>query len=326
VPESDGPRRRTGTDLSTESYDTGSNVDSVTTSLLELDGLTRRYGKTVAMDDLRFEVRGGEVVGFLGPNGAGKTTAMRCVLGITEADAGEVRWNGSRIAYEQRLRFGYMPEERGLYPTMFVLEHLVYLARLHGIDRDVAAERARYWLDRLGIGDHDKKRVDSLSLGNQQRVQMIAALVHEPDLLVLDEPFSGLDPTGIETLSNVLAERAAAGVAVVFSSHQLDLVEHLCERVVIINKGRTVTSGSTDELTRSTNTLSVRVDNDESAQWAAQLPGAQLVDIEFGNARIVLDEGTSPDSVLDAACRAGSVLHFTFERKRLSEVFREAVR
>ena len=180
------------------------------------------------------------MVGFVGPNGAGKTTAMRIVLGVLEPDAGEVRWRGARVDAETRRRFGYMPEERGLYPKMRVLDHLVYLARLHGLGATDARSSALGAVETLGVADRRTDRVESLSLGNQQRVQLAAALVHRPDVLVLDEPFSGLDPVGVDVLSGVLRERADGGVPVVFSSHQLELVERLCESVVLIDHGRVV--------------------------------------------------------------------------------------
>lgn len=293
--------------------------------MLELLSLSRRYGDMLAMDELSFTVRSGEVVGFLGPNGAGKTTAMRSVLGITRPDSGEVRWNDSRIEHEQRLRFGYMPEERGLYGTMGVLDQLVYIGRLHGMDKTAARASSIQWLETLGLADRREDKLEALSMGNQQRIQLASALVHQPELLVLDEPFSGLDPTGIEALSNVLAERAREGAAVVFSSHQLDLVEDLCERVVIINKGRTVVEGRTDELTMSDTTVVVRIAGVDTSRWVDGLEGVHVEHVEHGEVRLSLDEPSRADAVLTAARDAGPVRTFSFERRRLSEVFREAV-
>ena len=194
--------------------------------MLELIDLTRRFGDVVALDAVSFVVPPGQIVGFLGPNGAGKTTAMRIVLGVLEPDRGEVRWRGRPADLSTRRRFGYMPEERGLYPKMRVLDQLVYLARLHGLSDADADASSRRSLATLGVEDRAGDRVEQLSLGNQQRVQLGVALVHDPEVLVLDEPFSGLDPTGVDVMSGVLAERAEQGVPVVFSSHQLELVEH----------------------------------------------------------------------------------------------------
>jgi ABC-2 type transport system ATP-binding protein len=219
-----------------------------------------------------------------------------------------------------------MPEERGLYPTMRVLDHLVYLARLHDIDAATATTTSRRWLNRLGLSGRAHDKVEALSMGNQQRVQLAAALVHEPDLLVLDEPFSGLDPVGIDDLAGVLAERAAAGATVLFSSHQLDLVEDICESVAIVNHGRCVATGPVRHLVRGGQPrLVVAVATDPAGGWAKALPGAHVAAVEQGRVRLVLDAGTDPQQVLHAAMATGPVDHFAFESRRLSEVFREAV-
>jgi ABC-2 type transport system ATP-binding protein len=293
--------------------------------VLELEQLSRRYGDNVALDDLSFDVRPGDVVGFLGPNGAGKTTAMRAILGIVRPDSGEVRWNGKLVDLPARLRFGYIPEERGLYPTMTLIDQLAFLGRLHGMSRALAKEKAAYWLDVLGLDGRLQDRLDALSLGNQQRVQLAASLLHAPDVLVLDEPFSGLDPVGIEALSDVLAEQARNGVAVVFSSHQLDLVEGLCERVVIIDKGRKVLEGEVETLATASQVLAVKVRNDTVNEWARSLAHVEVLSSDVHGVRLHLSEGASPSDILDTARAAGEVVHFSFERKRLSEVFREAV-
>jgi ABC-2 type transport system ATP-binding protein len=217
--------------------------------MLELDGLRKRYADVVALDGLSFDVPEGKVIGFVGPNGAGKTTAMRIVLGVLAADAGEVRWRGAPLDPDVRRRIGYMPEERGLYPKMRVGDQLAYLAELHGLDDDAARKTADRWMTTLGVAERAGDAIETLSLGNQQRVQLAAALVHDPELLVLDEPFSGLDPVGVDALAEVLLERAhSEGVPVVFSSHQLELVERLCDGVVIINNGRLVARGTVPEL------------------------------------------------------------------------------
>jgi ABC-2 type transport system ATP-binding protein len=296
--------------------------------VLELIDVRRRFGDVTALDGLTFTVPAGVLFGFLGPNGAGKTTAMRAVFGVTALDGGEIRWRGGPIGARQRRGFGYMPEERGLYPDMAVHEQLSYLGRLHGLGAGPAAEAARRWAERLGIAEYGDAKVEALSLGNQQRVQLAAALVHDPELLVLDEPFSGLDPVGVDAMSDVLRERAAAGVTVLFSSHQLDLVEHLCEAVAIVHRGRLVAEGRVDELGRGPRRrLAVRVAGDPEARWAAALDGAvRLAAVRpDGAAALELAEAADPQAVLDAARAAGPVEHFAFERRRLSEVFRAAV-
>ena len=294
--------------------------------LLELDGLTRRFGDLTALDGLSFSVPAGQVVGFLGPNGAGKTTTMRAIFGLTDLDAGTVRWNGAPVGQSERRCFGYMPEERGLYPGMLVGEQLQYLGRLHGMSASDAEVATKTWLERLGVADRADSKVEALSHGNQQRVQLAAALIHGPELLVLDEPLTGLDPTGIDAIGEVLVEQARAGCCVLFSSHQLDQVEDLCEAVTIIDHGRLVVTGSVDDLAaRGPRRLVVRVEGDRDASWARGIAGVTVSEIDGGEARLVLDESVDSESVLRAAMGAGRITEFVFERRRLSEVFREAL-
>ncbi len=294
--------------------------------LLELDGLRRTFGSVVALDDLTFMVPSGQVVGFLGPNGAGKTTTMRAIFGLIDLDDGIVRWNGSPVGRAQWQRFGYMPEERGLYPGMLVGEQVEYLGRLHGMSPRDAASATQAWLERLEIADRATSKVEALSHGNQQRVQLAAALLHEPELLVLDEPLSGLDPTGIDAIGRVLVDQARAGSCVLFSSHQLDLVEDLCEQVTIIDHGRLVVSGTVDDLASSgARRLVVRVEGERTGDWARGLKGVSVSEVAAGAVRLVLDDEVDSDVVLRAAMVAGRVTEFTFGRRRLSEVFREAV-
>ncbi|HET9731225.1 MAG TPA: ATP-binding cassette domain-containing protein [Acidimicrobiales bacterium] len=293
---------------------------------LELTELTRRFGSVTALDALSFAVPAGVVVGFLGPNGAGKTTTMRAIFGLTELDGGEVRWNGQPVGYAERRRFGYMPEERGLYPGMLVGEQLRYLARLHGLGPAEAARETKAWLERLGVAEREGSRVDALSHGNQQRVQLAAALVHSPDLLVLDEPLAGLDPAGIEAIGAVLVDQARRGSCVLFSSHQLDLVEDLCDAVVIIDHGRMVVGGMVDDLAAAgPRRLVVRVEGDRTGSWVRPLDGVVVSEAVGGAVRLVLDAGVDSNTVLTAAMSAGRVTEFMFARRRLSEVFREAL-
>ncbi len=295
-------------------------------ALLELVGLRRRFGSLVALDDLSFEVPAGQVVGFLGPNGAGKTTAMRAIFGLTDLDAGVVRWDGAPVGPAERRRFGYMPEERGLYPGMKVGEQVEYLGRLHGLSPAAAAAATGAWLERLGIADRRDSKVEALSHGNQQRAQLSAALVHGPEVLVLDEPLSGLDPAGMDAIGQVLVDQARSGCCVLFSSHQLDQVEDLCERVTIIDHGRLVASGTVDELAAAgPRRLVVRIEGERTGQWARGLPGVTVSEVAGGAARLVLDDSVDSDVVLRAAMAVGRVTQFSFQRRRLSEVFREAL-
>jgi ABC-2 type transport system ATP-binding protein len=292
--------------------------------VLELKGLTRRYGDLVALDDLSFTVGEGQMFGFVGPNGAGKTTAMRIGLGVLEPDAGEVRWRGQPMTDEIRKRVGYMPEERGLYPKMRVRDQLEYFARLHGLPATEAGDAADYWIERLGVAERAGDRVEQLSLGNQQRVQLAAALVHNPEVLVLDEPFSGLDPVGVDVLAEVLAERAAEGIPVIFSSHQLELVERLCEAVAIINHGRLVAAGPVEELRSSGGERRYQVEVvDAATDWTASLEGVTV--LEKRNGRVVLAVEGDEQRVLDAARAAGRVVQFSAVQPTLAQLFRQAV-
>ncbi|WP_082115277.1 ABC transporter ATP-binding protein [Lentzea aerocolonigenes] len=291
--------------------------------VLEIDRISKRYGEVVALRDMSFDVRAGELFGFVGSNGAGKTTAMRIALGVLVADAGEVRWNGRAVDLDTRRRIGYMPEERGLYPRMKVLDQLVYLAELHGMSTNEAHTSAENWIARLGLRDRRTDEVQRLSLGNQQRVQLAAALVHEPDVLVLDEPFSGLDPVAVDVMSQVLREKAAAGVPVVFSSHQLDLVERLCDRVGIISAGSMVASGTVDEL-RSGGVPRLVVES-PTTDWTVTLDGVRVIEKNGTRCVLELTSGVDDQTVLHAALAAGPVHEFSRHRPTLTELFRNVV-
>ena len=305
--------------------DSGHRTTS-TTDVLEIDEVSKRYGDVVALDRMTFDVRAGEIFGFVGSNGAGKTTTMRIVLGVLASDSGAVRWAGKPVDLDVRRRIGYMPEERGLYPGMRIGEQVEYFGRLHGMSPAAAAAGAKSWLDRLGLADRIGDKVESLSQGNQQRVQLAVALVYDPDLLILDEPLSGLDPAGIDAMSEVLTSQARAGKCVLLSSHQLDLVENLCQSVVIIDHGRLVTAGTVDDLTtRGRRRLVVRVAGDRDGDWARALPGVTLSEVDAGAVRLVLDATADSQRVLQAAMAAGPVTEFTVRRRSLSEVFREEV-
>ena len=291
---------------------------------LELAGLRRRYGRTVALDGLSFTIEPGQIFGFLGPNGAGKTTAMRIVMGIELPDEGAVRWGGRPLTHADRLAFGYMPEQRGLYPKMRVRDHLVYLARLHGLTAGQAGAAGDRWLRRLGIGAQAHERVEALSHGNQQRVQLAAALVHDPQVLVLDEPFSGLDPRGIEDMTGILRELTQGEITVVFSSHQLDLVEDICEQVAVIDRGRVVLAGAVRALKqRGSPTLVLEVEG-AGSDWYAGLPTAAVEHTGPGRVRVTFHDA-DPHLALDQAHAAGAVRRFALEEPSLSQLFLQAV-
>ncbi|QWF81771.1 ABC transporter ATP-binding protein [Amycolatopsis sp. CA-230715] len=292
---------------------------------LEIDRISKRYGRLVALDAVSFEVRPGELFGFVGSNGAGKTTTMRIALGVLASDSGEVRFAGAPVTHETRTRIGYMPEERGLYPKMKVLDQLVYLAELHGLTNTQAHQAAESWIDRLGLSARRKEEVQKLSLGNQQRVQLAAALVHDPAVLVLDEPFSGLDPIAVDVMSEVLREKAAAGVPVIFSSHQLDLVERLCDRVGIIRSGRMVANGTVGELTTSAGAQLVVTAPGAAADWAPAMAGAKIAERRDSTLVLDLEPGADDQAVLAAALATGPVTEFSRRRRTLTELFRDAV-
>ena len=292
---------------------------------LEVDRLSKRYGATVALNEMTFDVGAGEVFGFVGSNGAGKTTTMRIMLGVLAADAGAVRWDGAPVTEYTRSRIGYIPEERGLYPRMRVGEQLEYLARLHGLSRTGAARAAREWTERLGVSARADDEVQKLSLGNQQRVQLAAALVHDPQILVLDEPFSGLDPVAVDVMSEVLRDKAATGVPVVFSSHQLELVERISDRVGIVRSGELVACGTVAGLrSGGAELLLVEVAGADPG-WCRDLPGVTRRGTEGGRVLLELAPGTDDQAVLRAALAAGPVREFARRLPSLTELFRHVV-
>jgi ABC-2 type transport system ATP-binding protein len=295
--------------------------------MLELIEISKAFGEVTALEAVSFNVPQGAIVGFVGPNGAGKTTAMRIVLGVLEADSGVVRWQGQAVDAVARRRFGYMPEERGLYPKMRVADQLEYLTRLHGLSRADASRRVAEITEVLGVSARARDRVESLSLGNQQRVQLAAALAHEPDVLVLDEPFSGLDPVGVDALAAVLRGQCdSRGVPVVFSSHQLELVERLCDAVVLIDRGRIVAAGTIAELRASRTARLLRVEVPGAApDWYEELPGVILFNVSDGAVVLEVPEDFDEQRVLDLARSRGDVLHFSRVQPTLAELFREVV-
>ena len=290
---------------------------------LVVDDLHRAFGDVQALAGVSLHVRPGSLHGFVGANGAGKTTMMRIVVGVDEADRGAVRFGDRPMAAADRARIGYLPEERGLYPDMRVRDQVVFLARLHGLDADTAGANTDALLERLGLTARALDPTTQLSLGNQQRVQLAAALVHEPDLLVLDEPFSGLDPVASDVMADLLLEQASRGVPVLFSSHQLELVERLCDHVTIIADGRQVADGGIEELrtARADRRLRIVLDGDHPA-WAEQ-PGITAARVEGRTALVTLDADVDDQQLLDLARRSGRVEAFAPVVPTLAELYRE---
>ena len=294
--------------------------------MLVISDLHKSFGDIHALNGCSLSVQRGRMLGFLGPNGAGKTTTMRSIFGLISPDSGSVTWDGQELGSSERLGFGYMPEERGLYPKMRAHDQLSYMGRIHGLAKKEAADSASYWLDRLGLADRHEDAIEALSHGNQQRVQLAAALVHDPALLVLDEPFAGLDPIATETMSEVLDEQTSAGKAVVFSSHQLDLVEDICEDVAIINEGSIVVEGTVKALKDAAPIRHLEVDVDGDARALLEtLEGVRSVEVEGSRHNVIIDASSDVRGFLGRAQEAGRLRHFSYTTPSLTDLFREAV-
>jgi ABC-2 type transport system ATP-binding protein len=294
--------------------------------MLELEEVCRSFDGRRVLDRVGFGVGAGRVTGFVGANGAGKTTTMRIVLGVLGADSGAVRWQGRPVDAEDRRRFGYLPEERGLYPKMRIADQLVFLAQLHGVGAAEARRRAVELLGRLGLGDRVGDRLDRLSLGNQQRVQVAAALIHEPTLLVLDEPFSGLDPVAVDQMTTLLREQAAQRVPVLFSSHQLDLVERICDDLVIIADGRVVATGAVTDLRAQHAGARYRITLGDDAGWLRDVPNLKVTDVEGPRALVELPDPDDDQALLTRALERGPVHEFARVIPALADIYREVTR
>jgi len=292
---------------------------------LVIEDVAHAFGERVALAGVSLEVTPGVITGLLGPNGAGKTTLMRILLGVLTPDRGEIRYDAVLVDEQVRRTWGYMPQERGLYPAMPAGEQVVYFGRLHGLGRHEATDRARALLTEVDLIERWGDRTDKLSGGMQQRLQLATALVHDPGLVVLDEPFNGLDPVAVEALSQTLRQRAERGCTVLFSSHQIDLVQNLCQEIVMIDQGRTVLEGQVAQLRASSGQRQLRVHVDSpNGAWHAGLPGVHLVSQEADELRLAVDETTDPLAVLDAARAAGHVTDFGLDLPTLSQLFLSA--
>jgi len=296
-------------------------------TVLRVDGVSKRFGATQALDEVSLAVPSGRIVGFLGPNGSGKTTTMRAIMGLVATDQGSITWHGEPITDEMRHRFGYMPAERGMYPKMRVREQLVYFSRLAGSGRVDAENAADHWLARMGLTERADDEVQALSSGNQQRLQLAISLVHEPDLLVLDEPFSGLDPVAVETMKALLVEEVERGVTVLLSSHQLDLVSDVCRDVVIVNRGRVVLDGAVDGIRRRAPTRHVvaTVASGDVAAFGVPDPSWEVVGRAEHEVRLRIPSDCDAEEAFAAVAAIGPVVEFAFSAPALSEVFIESV-
>lgn len=293
--------------------------------MLEIDSVTRTFGELTALDAVSFTVPDGAFTGFVGGNGAGKTTTMRIVMGVLAPDSGEVRWNGAPLTRRDRAAFGYMPEERGLYPKQPILPQLAYLGELHGMAPADAKQAARALLTRFNLGDRTKDKLEKLSLGNQQRVQIAGAVIAQPKALILDEPFSGLDPEAVDEMFTLLTEFTKRGVPVLFSSHQLDLVERLCDQIVILRTGQVVAAGSVEQL-RSAGETRHRILAGSDLGWLRGRPGVTVIDLDGPEAVVAFDEDAAAQSTLVEAVRRGQVHSFAPVVRPLSDYYREVSR
>ena len=295
---------------------------------LEIDHVTKRFASTLALDELTFDVPSGAIFGFLGANGAGKTTTMRICLGILQADAGEVRWNGEPVTVIPRRTWGYLPEERGLYPRMPVLDQLVYFASLYGVPTAVARREARAWLERFLIGEMAGRRAEELSKGNQQKVQFIAAVLHRPQVLLMDEPFTGLDPVNLAILREAFLELRDDGRTLIFSTHQMEAAEALCELVAIVDRGRVVAGGTVAGLKRASGRRTIRIALDDAVvpTWLSTLDGVIGIRPGLGHAELDLAPSAEPSAIIAAVVgRGAAVSRFEVVEPSLEALFVEVV-
>ncbi|MGP5586143.1 ABC transporter ATP-binding protein [Glutamicibacter ardleyensis] len=292
--------------------------------MLELHQISRSFSGTKVLDEVSFAVPRGALTGFVGANGAGKTTTMRIIMGLLSANSGHVSLDGKTLSTPTRPSFGYMPEERGLYPKQPIIDQLIYLGQLHSLSRATARKRAMELLSRFGLEHRAKSKLESLSLGNQQRVQVAAALLHEPDVLVLDEPFSGLDPLAVDAMSSILADYAARGVPVLFSSHQLDLLDTLVDHLVIIQDGKIRANASAEDL-RAAHTSRYQLSLGADAGWLRTEPGVEVIDLSGSNALVSFATVADSQRVLAHALSRGNVTEFAVHRPALADIYREII-
>jgi ABC-2 type transport system ATP-binding protein len=296
---------------------------------LVVESITKRFGDVVALDDASFTVEPGRIFGLLGANGAGKTTAMRIVLDILRADAGRVTWKGAENTALPRRTWGYLPEERGLYPKMKVGEQLRFFAALYGVPESAAREEIGDWLERFRISDYLDRRVEELSKGNQQKIQFIAAILHDPEVLIMDEPFSGLDPVNVRLLKEAFLEMKGRGKTLIFSTHQMETVEELCESIAIVDRGRVIVSGSVRDVRRAMGRQVVRLatDGDQNGVgWVETIPGVSVIARRQDYVELNIPADRDPASILRTAVERGErVTHFEIADPSLEEIFIEHV-
>jgi ABC-2 type transport system ATP-binding protein len=295
---------------------------------LMLTGVSKSFGSFQAIKDLSMEVREGALFGFLGANGAGKTTTMRMILDILRPDSGSITWNGQDVREVPRRNWGYLPEERGLYPKMRVDEQLLFLARLNGLSKPAAEKELTEWLERFQISANRTKKIEELSKGNQQKVQFLATILHDPTILIMDEPFSGLDPVNANVLKEAFLEMHRRGKTILFSTHQLEQAEELCQEIVIINKGQSVVQGSVREVKRQhgRNVARLKLDNDPQASWLDTLAGVQVTKRREDYIEMHIQANLNPNVIVEAALQHGGIIsRFELTEPSLTDIFIERV-
>jgi ABC-2 type transport system ATP-binding protein len=295
---------------------------------LSVEHISKSFGTFEAIKDLSMEVREGAIFGFLGANGAGKTTTMRMILDIIRPDSGHITWDGDDVREVPRQNWGYLPEERGLYPKMVVEEQLLFLARLNGLSKQAARKELDEWFERFQMNANRKKKVEELSKGNQQKVQFLAAILHDPTILIMDEPFSGLDPVNASVLKEAFLEMHRRGKTIIFSTHQLEQVEEMCEDVVIINKGQTIVQGSVRDVKRQhgRNVIRLKLDNDPEARWLDTLEGIQVTKRRQDYIEMQIQAHLNPNIIVEAALQhGGNITRFELAEPSLTDIFIEAV-
>jgi ABC-2 type transport system ATP-binding protein len=296
---------------------------------LVVDSITKRFGDVLALDGASFTVEPGRIFGLLGANGAGKTTSMRIVLDILRADSGRVTWQGTENIALPRKTWGYLPEERGLYPRMKVGEQLRFFAALYGVSDADAQREIGEWLDRFRIPDYLERKVEELSKGNQQKIQFIASILHDPDVLIMDEPFTGLDPVNVRLLKEAFLEMRERGKTLIFSTHQMETVEELCESIAIVDRGRVIVSGAVRDVKRGMNRQVVRLatdGDDNGAAWVNELPGVSVIAQRADYVELRVPADRDPETILRTALDRGDrVTRFEISDPSLEEIFVEHV-
>ncbi|AWI11365.1 ABC transporter ATP-binding protein [Caldifermentibacillus hisashii] len=292
---------------------------------LEIEHVSKRFGKYTAVDDLSLSIPEKTIFGFLGANGAGKTTTFRIILGLMDASSGNVSWNGKPVDYSTSDNIGYLPEERGLYPKQKVKEQLIFLARLKGMSKQEAEKELGRWLERFKVPDYADKKVEELSKGNQQKIQFIASVLHKPSLLILDEPFSGLDPINVELLKQAVLDLKESGTTIVFSSHRMEHVEQLCENLCILNKGKTVLQGSLKEIKQSFGKKNLIIHADFDVSFLKEYPGVRKSAVTPEGIQLQIEGEEVAGSILQEIVGRGFIRKFALEEPSLNDIFIEKV-